>query len=100
MGVVQYWGDKYMELVLEMGTTLRFIIFAALCLLGPILGMVFGGVVCSKLGGYNKRRAMTFIILLLIVSSILSSLITLGNNMIVFIIFSWCYLFYLWCYTS
>ena len=95
MGVVQYWGDKYMELVLEMGTTLRFIIFAALCLLGPILGMVFGGVVCSKLGGYNKRRAMTFIILLLIVSSILSSLITLGNNMIVFIIFSWCYLFFI-----
>ena len=95
MAIVQYWGDKYMELVLEMETTLRFFIFSALCLLGPILGMVFGGIVCSKLGGYNKRRAMTFIIILTIVSALISSVITLGNNTVIFILFSWCYLFFI-----
>ena len=95
MAIVQYWGDKYMELVLEMETTLRFFIFSALCLLGPILGMVFGGIVCSKLGGYNKRRAMTFIIILTVVSAIISSVITLGNNTVIFILFSWCYLFFI-----
>ena len=95
MGIVQYWGEIYMELVLKMDATFRFIIFSLLCLLGPILGMIFGGLVCSKLGGYNKRRAMVFIIILLIVAALLSSLITLGNNTIVFIIFSWSYLFFL-----
>ena len=95
MAIVQYWGEIYMELVLKMDATLRFIIFSLLCLLGPILGMIFGGIVCSKLGGYNKRKAMIFIILLLIIASFLSSFITLGNNTIVFIIFSWSYLFFL-----
>ena len=95
MGIVQFWGDKYMEIVLNMESTFRFIVFAVLCLLGPILGMVFGGVVCSKLGGYNKRKAMTLIIIMLLVAAIISSLITLGKNMIVFIIFTWSYLFFL-----
>ena len=95
MGIVQYLGEIYMELVLKMDATLRFIIFSLLCLLGPIVGMIFGGLVCSKLGGYNKRRAMIFIIILLMAAAILSSLITLGDNTIVFIIFSWSYLFFL-----
>ena len=95
MGIVQYLGEIYMELVLKMDATLRFIIFSLLCLLGPILGMIFGGLVCSKLGGYNKRRAMIFIIILLMAAAVLSSLITLGDNTIVFIIFSWSYLFFL-----
>ena len=95
MGIVQYWGEIYMELFLKMDATLRFIIFSLLCLLGPILGMIFGGLVCSKLGGYNKSKAMIFIIILLMAAAILSSLITLGDNTIVFIIFSWSYHFFL-----
>ena len=95
MGIVQYWGDKYMELVLQIKTTLRFILFSGLCLLGPILGIVFGGVITSKLGGYNKRKAMTFTVILLIVAAVISSLITIGNNTVMFVLFSWCYLFFL-----
>ena len=94
MGIVQYWGDKYMELVLQIKTTLRFILFSGLCLLGPILGIVFGGVITSKLGGYNKRKAMTFTVILLIVAAVISSLITIGNNTVMFVLFSWCYLFF------
>ena len=95
MGIVQYWGDKYMEIVLKIKTTLRFILFAGLCLLGPILGIVFGGVMCSKLGGYNKKKAMTLTVILLIIASVISSLVTLGNNTVIFVLFSWCYLFFL-----
>ena len=95
MGIIQFWGDKYMEVVLKMETTLRFVIFALLCLLGPICGMVFGGMVCSKLGGYNTKKAMILTIILLLMAAVFSSLITLGNKMVVFIIFSWCYLFFL-----
>ena len=95
MGIVQYWGDKYMELILKMEANLRFIIFAVLCLLGPILGMIFGGLICSKLGGYGTRKAMIFVIIILIISSIISSLITIDDNMVIFIIFTWSYLFFL-----
>ena len=95
MGIVQYWGDKYMELVLKIETTLRFILFGGLCLLGPILGIAFGGILTSKLGGYNKRKAMILTVILLIIAAVISCLITIGNNTVVFIVFGWCYLFFL-----
>ena len=48
MSIVQYWGDKYMENVLKLEKAKRFIAFGCLCLLGPILGKLFGGIVCSQ----------------------------------------------------
>jgi predicted MFS family arabinose efflux permease len=79
MSVIQYWGDKYMDKILKMETTPRFIAFGSLCLLGPIVGMVFGGIICSKLGGYGKKKSIVFIILLTLFSSIISSLIAISN---------------------
>ena len=93
MGVVQYWGDKYMEKVLNMND--RFFAFAGLCLLGPILGIVFGGYVCDKLGGYQKRNSMVFIIIIMIVSSIISSLIAIHKIKSLFIILTGSYLLFL-----
>ena len=72
MGIVQYWGDKYMESVLQMEEFSRFLCFGGLCLLGPILGITFGGYVCNLIGGYQKRGAMVFIIILMLVTSIIS----------------------------
>ena len=42
IGVVQYFGDKYMKLVLKIGDSVRFILFGFLCLFGPTTGMVVG----------------------------------------------------------
>ena len=92
MSVVQYWGENYMEKVLKMDTTPRFIAFGSLCLLGPILGMVFGGYICSRLGGYGKRSSMIFIIILTLSSTIISCIIA-HTNTVFFIITSWSYLF-------
>ena len=92
MSVVQYWGENYMEKVLKMDTTPRFIAFGSLCLLGPILGMVFGGYICSRLGGYDKRSSMIFIIILSLSSSIISCIIA-HTNTVFFIITCWSYLF-------
>ena len=66
IGVVQFFGDKYMKLVLKIGDSTRFILFGLLCLFGPTTGMVVGGIICSKLGGYVKRRSMVFVIIVLL----------------------------------
>ena len=95
LGIVQYWGDQYMEIILKIEGNLRFVIFAVLCLLGPILGMIFGGIVCSKLGGYNKKKAMIFVMIITAIASIISSFITINDNMAVFIIFTLSYLFFI-----
>lgn len=94
MSVIQYWGDKYMETVLQMQTTQRFIAFGSLCLLGPIIGMVFGGTVCSKLGGYGNKKSMIFIIILSICSTIISLLIAKSNTFF-FVVTAWSFLFFI-----
>ena len=93
MAVVQYWGDIYMDKVLNLEEGKRFIAFGSLCLLGPILGMLFGGIVCTKLGGYGKKNAMIFTIILVVISSIISELIGMFDNIISFIALSWIFLF-------
>ena len=93
IGVVQFYGDKYMKLVLDIGDSIRFILFGLLCLFGPTSGMVFGGIISSKLGGYVKRNSMKFIIIAMIVAGFISMLIACHEISVLFIIFSWTYLF-------
>ena len=93
IGVVQYFGDKYMKLVLKIGDSVRFILFGFLCLFGPTTGMVVGGIICSKLGGYIKRNAMTFCIICSAISAAISMLIACHKIDVLFAVAGWTYLF-------
>lgn len=93
IGVVQYFGDKYMKLVLKIGDSLRFILFGVLCLLGPTSGMVVGGIVCSKLGGYVKRVSMIYVIIAMLIAAAISMAIACHEIIVLFVIASWTYLF-------
>ena len=84
-----------MEKVLEIEKKKRFVAFACLCLLGPILGTLFGGVVCSNLGGYGKRKTMVFIIILVLIASIFSEITALFTVPMAFIALSWFFLFFI-----
>ena len=93
IGVVQFYGDKYMNKVLGIDGGTRFILFALLCLFGPTSGMVFGGIICSKLGGYVKRKSMTFVIISMAIASAISMTIACHKISAIFIIAGWTYLF-------
>ena len=95
IGVVQYYGDKYMGIVLGIENPYKFILFGALCLLGPTLGMVFGGVICSKLGGYVKLASMKFVVLSMLLAAIISCLIACHTNKVLFVITGLFYLFFI-----
>ena len=95
ISIVQYWGDQYMEKVLEIGKNKRFVAFACLCLLGPILGTLFGGIICSNLGGYGRRKTMIFIIILVLIASIFSEITALFTAPMAFISLCWFFLFFI-----
>ena len=95
IGIVQYWGDQYMEKVLDMEKNQRFIAFVCLCLLGPILGTLFGGIVCSNLGGYGRRKTMIFIIILELIATIFSEITEFFTVPMAFISLSWFFLFFI-----
>lgn len=93
IGVVQFYGDKYMEKVLKIDANVRFILFALLCLLGPTSGMVFGGLICTKFGGYVKRKSMTFVIISMGAAAGISMAIACHEIPALFVITGWTFLF-------
>ena len=93
IGVVQYFGDKYMSEVLQISDSARFILFALLCLYGPTTGMVVGGIITSKLGGYVMKSSMTFVIISMAIASTISMLISIHKIPALFVLTCWTYLF-------
>ena len=75
--------------VLEIDGGTRFILFALLCLFGPTSGMVFGGIICSKIGGYVKRKSMTFVIISMSIATAISMTIACHKISAIFIIAGW-----------
>ena len=85
-----------MDKVLGIDSSIRFILFALLCLFGPTSGMVFGGILSSKLGGYINRKSMTFVIISVAIASGISMTIAFHKITVLFVITGWTYLFGIW----
>ena len=93
MRVIQFYADKYMELVLNVNKNVKFIYFIILCVSGPILGVIIIGIIMQKIGGYGSKNGMIFIIILNAIASFISILITLTLNTFISLGSAWIYLF-------
>lgn len=93
MRVIQFYADKYMEIVLKIKENIKFIIYVVLCMTGPISGIIICGIIISKIGGYTSRNGMIFILALNILASFISIFITITLNPIISLGSSWLYLF-------
>lgn len=55
---IQYWTMKYLELNFsEVSHASRDFYFTISSFTAPIGGVVVGGIITSKLGGYNSKKA-------------------------------------------
>ena len=93
MRVIQFYADKYMELVLNVNKNIKFIYFIIICVAGPILGVLIIGIIMQKIGGYGSKNGMIFIIILNAIASFVSILITLTLNTFISLGSAWIYLF-------
>ena len=93
MRVIQFYADKYMELVLNVNKNIKFIYFIILCVSGPILGVIIIGIIMQKIGGYGSKNGMIFIIILNAIASFISILITITLNTFISLGAAWIYLF-------
>ena len=78
MRVIQFYADKFMELVLDVKQSIKFIYYIVLCLTGPVFGIIICGLICSKIGGYTSRKGMIFILILNVIACVSSSFITIS----------------------
>jgi len=93
MRVIQFYADKYMELVLDVDKNVKFIYYTVLCITGPILGVLIIGIIMQKIGGYGSRKGMILIIILNTIGAFISLVFTLTLNTFVSLASAWIYLF-------
>ena len=93
MRVIQFYADKFMEFVLDVETSQKFIYYIVLCMTGPVFGIIICGLICSKIGGYSSRNGMIFILILNIIACISSSFITISLNQFISLSTAWLFLF-------
>ena len=93
MRVIQFYADKYMEIVLKIEERIKFILYVVLCMTGPIAGIIICGIIITKIGGYGSRNGMIFILTLNIIASVISIFITITLNPILSLFSAWLYLF-------
>ena len=92
MGVVQYWVDSYMLNVMNIESGYRFIIFCLVCVTGPPMGVIVGGVLGSYIGGYHNKKAIVLCVYFSLFSCILAMIIGFCSNAIVFTVLMWLYI--------
>ena len=93
MRIIQFYADKYMELVLLVEESKKFIYYIVICMTGPVLGIIVIGIIITKLGGYASKNGMIFILLINIIGSIISIFITISLNTFISLGSAWLYLF-------
>ena len=53
---IQYWASDYMLIALEVqDETQRLFGFSVVCLTSPTCGLILGGFIVDKIGGYYKK---------------------------------------------
>ena len=55
---IQYWISDYMITELEQSESVVFTSFGIVTITGPVLGVVVGGNIITRFGGYNTRKTL------------------------------------------
>lgn len=56
--IIQFWGSDFLITVMKLEKEMVFGLFGFVSISGPVFGVIFGGYVSSKLGGYNNPKTL------------------------------------------
>ena len=91
---VQYWSSDYMLVALEEeNETKRLYCFSIVCLTSPTFGLIVGGYIVDKLGGYSKKIALIFCQIFALLSILPAIPLPLVNSLFLYALFLWILLF-------
>lgn len=91
--VLLQWMKKYLTDVIKISNETADVSFVATCLTSPILGILSGGFVVQKLGGYHTIKAMYLCLFNSLACGVLALCVLPIQNLIGFAIVVWLYLF-------
>ncbi|KAL4453133.1 hypothetical protein ABPG74_015364 [Tetrahymena malaccensis] len=66
---IQFWMSDYFRVVLKADENLVFGTYSFVSLTGPTLGVIFGGIITQKIGGYDHQSAKIMCIIFAVISA-------------------------------
>jgi len=91
---VQFWINDYLQYALKIeDSKKRLIMFGSVIITSPPSGMALGGIILSKVGGYDSEKAIYIPLISSLIVSILANLATLSTNVYLFLPLFWLYFF-------
>ena len=91
---IQFWTTNYLTVVMKIDRSIVFPAFVATCITAPTSGVIIGGCIIQKLGGYETRKSM-FICCIFALCAVLCGIpICLFDSIVGFAIFLWLFLFF------
>jgi len=91
---VQFWISYYMNIVLGINEQTVFVCFSIVCITAPTLGVIAGGFIIQKFGGYNDTSSIDICLKLGYVAAIISCPVPFVSSLSVFVFLLWLLLFF------
>lgn len=91
---IQFWITDYMQEVMEIPPSKAYVIYASICVTGPVLGVLLGGFFIQYLGGYTDKRALVACFKIAILAACCGVFLPLIDMVWLFVILMWLLLFF------
>lgn len=92
---VQYWAPDYLADVLLIKNSENIAYsFILVCITSPTLGVICGGLLSAKFGGYESRHSILICLILGILAASCSIPVTIVNDILPFTLYLWLLLFF------
>ena len=91
---VQFWINDYLQFSLGIEDSKeRLIMFGIVIITSPPLGIIIGGIILSKIGGYESEKAIYIPLIFSLIAVIFANLAPLSSNVYIFLPLFWIYFF-------
>jgi MFS family permease len=91
---IQFWISDYLRAVLMVPMHQVFMSFSIVSITGPTMGVLFGGAVVSRFGGYSSKPALTICLIFGTLASVFGLPIPFLNDFPTLVVFLWLVLFF------
>ena len=95
VSAVQFWINDYLEFGLLIADEKhRLYAFTFVVVTSPAAGIIVGGLISSKLGGYDTEKAIYIPLIASFIVCVLANITPLATNVFIFLPLFWTYLFF------
>lgn len=91
---IQYWVSDHFKQVMHFDETAITVSFIVTCVTAPVSGVIIGGFIVGKLGGYARKEAVLFCLVAALFAALDSILIVFQNTLIGCSVVLWFFLFF------